>query len=277
MPIELWLDQPVWLIYACLALLFALFGWGIRLVVYGRLTRPWATSLSGVVAPFFESVAILFGLLTGFVANDAWERNRQASRAILTERDNLAAIYALSIATVSDMSEIRAAVRAYLESVIADEWPRMTEGHASQKTGAALGELMRDLSDPKISVEAGLVAHSTLLDLCLRVRSARSDRLALSEQESDHAKWLTMLALGLLTMAAIGLVHPDKPRAQAVAMTLFSAAAIAVLGLIAIKERPFDGPLRLPPTALRETLATFDGAVRPPASGDPIPVTPARP
>lgn len=274
MLIETWLDQPVWLIIGGLAVFFAVPGLAISWLAQGRYTARWVSGFSGVVAPFFGSVAILFALLTGFVANDAWERGRQASRALLGERDGLVAIHDLSIAAVSDMSEIRAVLRRYLDLVVKEEWPLLADGRSSPKAAEAIRELLRELSDPKMASEAGQAVHAALLGQALRVRSARSERLLLSEQNSDHPKWWTVLLLACLTQLAIALVHLDKPRARAAALTVFSSAAIVALGLIAVKERPFDGPLALPADTLREALDLMNASL--PAPVTPAAATPAR-
>jgi hypothetical protein len=174
------------------------------------------------------------------------------------------------------MAEIRAAVRSYLDLVIKDEWPLLSDGRSSPKAANALGELLRELSDPKVAAEAGQAVHAALLGQALRVRSARSERLLLSEQNSDHPKWWTVLLLACLTQLAIALVHLEKPRARAAALAVFSSAAVVALGLVAIKERPFDGPLALRPDTLQEALAAMQPPV--PAGREVAPsMVPARP
>lgn len=39
-------------------------------------------SLKSVVAPFFSSTAVIFGLLIAFLSNDIRERNKQAERIV---------------------------------------------------------------------------------------------------------------------------------------------------------------------------------------------------
>ncbi len=41
-------------------------------------------------------------------------------------------------------------------------------------------------------------------------------------------------------MVSIGLVHWERPIAQAVTLLLFAAAMVTTLGVIALHERPFD-------------------------------------
>ncbi|CAO4135515.1 hypothetical protein OFEAOIEE_LOCUS3260 [Methylorubrum extorquens] len=93
--------------------------------------------------------------------------------------------------------------------------------------------------------EAGQVVHPALLDAVMHLRSARSERLALSAARSDESKWLTLTVLAVLTLTATALVHWERPWAQATTLAIFSTAMITTLGVVAMHERPFDGPLAL--------------------------------
>ncbi len=246
---EAWLDLSVGGIFATLAVILTAGALAsIALLAITKLQTPRVQ----IVAPFFSVVSVLFALLTGFAANDAWERQRAATRAILAERDAILAIHELSVATVSDMSPIRDDLRRYLELVVTEEWPLMREARSSARAEAELGKLLAQLASPKITQEAGATAHQALLQLWQRVHGARSDRLALGEQSTDEQKWLTILVLTLLTQLSIAVVHLGNPRSQALALMIFSLAALSTLGLIAVKEHPFDGPLAVAPAALQK-------------------------
>ncbi|GJD95639.1 bestrophin-like domain [Methylobacterium iners] len=241
-----WLDQPVWLIFTLLGASFAVVSGLLWLVSNLRPTQPLLRRLGlGIVAPYFNAISVMLALLTSFVANDAWERQRQASRIVQSERTNLLAAHDLSLATASDMSDIRKRLLAYAEALIADEWPRMTEGASSNAAGEALGALMQAVADPRHTTEAGAPAHAALLDAVMNLRAARGERLALSDAQGDQSKWLTLMVLAGLTLIALALIHVDKPVPQAVTLLLFSAAMVTTLGVIALHERPFDGPLAL--------------------------------
>ncbi|MFE1601675.1 bestrophin-like domain [Methylobacterium sp. ID0610] len=263
MILGIWLDQPVWLIFALLAAVFAVAILLIRLILVAPPTRAFCLGLGGVVAPFFGSVSVLLALLTGFVANDAWERQRQAVRVVQSERDSALATYDLSIATVSDMSNIRTDLAAYLDAVVTDEWVRMQDGESSPRAGEALGRLLQAVAAPQISAEAGPAAHNALLTTVLRLRAARGDRLSLAQNTIDQSKWLTLMILAGLTLVALALVHLDKPRAQIAAMVIFSAGMVSTLGLVALHERPFDGPIPVSAAPLWAALAQM--AVKPAA------------
>jgi heme A synthase len=251
---DTWLDMPVWGILLSLAAVFCTTATAIYGIAFSARTRPYAQGWTGVVAPFFGSVAILFALLPGFLANEVWERDRQATRSVLAERDGVLALQALSAATAADRQGIRESARDYIRILVEDEWPRMRDQESSQKAELAQLDLLTRASALQISTEAGPVVHRALLDTVLRLQTARYDRLAVSGDRTDRTKWAAVLILGLITQMALGLVHLEKPRAQIAALSIFSAAAVITLGLIAARERPFDGPLRQSSFPLEEAL-----------------------
>jgi hypothetical protein len=255
-----WLDFPVWGIFAALTVAFAFSGVLIYWISFGATMRPKTITLVGVVAPFFGVVAIMFALLTGFLANDVWDRNRLANRSILAERDGILAIHAMSLAATSDMSDIRAIIQAYARSLIDEEWPLMREQESSFRAGNALNVLLARVSDPRVSTEVGAAAQGALLDTVLKLRSSRHDRLAMSGDRTDRTKWTAVLFLALITQVAIGIVHLERPRAQLAALSIFTMAVIITLGLVAIRERPFDGPLRYTSEPLAEALDMMKNA-----------------
>ena len=257
--IDAWLDLPIAGLFAVLTLVYALAAAIVHMLVFHSPLRAKIQTLGGVAAPFFGAIGLLFGLLTGFLANDIADRNRQAARSVLAESDAVQAVQTLSIASVSDMANIRAALHIYVLSMVGDEWPHMVDDGRSAKTEAAFVNLLREVSDPTIAKESGQAVHSALLTAVARIGSARSDRLALSVNRTTAIKWLTVLILGVLTQIAIGLVHLERPRAQLAALTLFSLAVVVALGLIAAQELPFSGPVQLSPAQFQEFLRTTSG------------------
>src|SRR3954466_7699265 len=126
--IETWLDLPSAAVFGVLALLYLCTGTLIAWAAHGGLLGPRTKLLDGVVAPFFGSVAVLFALLTGFLAGDIGDRNRQAARAVQAEVAELRNAFTLSVASASDMQAIRNDWAAYVKAVVTDEWMAMTEG-----------------------------------------------------------------------------------------------------------------------------------------------------
>ncbi len=116
--IRAWLDMsPAGVFLVLIGLYFGM----TLLLAWITFCRPFARpvqSLTGVVAPFFSGPAILFALLTGFLAADVAERGRQAYRVVHAEAGELRNIHTLSVASVSDMRTIRTALKTYVTSVV---------------------------------------------------------------------------------------------------------------------------------------------------------------
>jgi hypothetical protein len=263
MILDAWLDLPVWGLFGSVAALFSLSALLIHWLSFGKPCRAFAASFVGVVAPFFGSVAVLFALLTGFLANDVWERNRQAARTVLLEEDGLLTLYAVSTATASDANEIRATAQRYAELLVSDEWPRMRNQDYSAQAGQVLLALLGKIANPATANQAGQATQRVLLDAALRLRSARDDRLALTGNNTDRTKWAAVVILALITQVAIAVVHLERPRAQAAALAIFSAAVIISLGLIAMRERPFGGPIQVSSEPIEEALQVYTGRMAP--------------
>lgn len=248
-----WLDLPVWMIFCVLSAYLVGLSAAISLVTCLRWSRAWIGRISAGIAPTYIGViAVLLALLTGFVANDAWERQRAASRVVQAERAHAVAVYDLSYAAASDMTELRTALVGYLDAVIDAEWQAMADsGVGVPQAGEALARLLRVAAAPRIDAEAGQTVHAALLAAVLGLRSARGERLALIASDDDETKWLTLMVLAGLTLLSIGLVHWERPIAQAITLGIFAVAMVTTLGLIALHERPFDGPLAMKPEALK--------------------------
>jgi hypothetical protein len=250
--IEHWLDLPIWGVFLVLIVFYGATGAAVVWLAFGALLGKRVHRLEGVVAPFFGSVALLFALLTGFLASDIADRNRQASRAVQTEVGELRNIFTLSVAAVSDMRAIRSAWTDYVNAIVKDEWPAMEHGEDADSASAAYDALLREVTDPKIAASSGAAVHNGLLSATLRAGTARSERLSLASDSTSVLKWTMVLILGVMTQLAIGLVHLHRIHAHVAALTVFSLAAVLALGLIALQEHPFAGDVRLSPAPFQE-------------------------
>lgn len=257
--INTWLDLPFAGVFAVLIVFYTVTALAILWVSFGPVLGERVRRFDGVVGPFFGSVGILFALLTGFLASDIADRNRQAARAVQVEAGELRNIFALSVASASDMRDIRTAWTAYVQAAIKDDWPAMEHGEQAASANAAYDTLLREVSEPKIATEAGAAVHAALMSATVRMGTARSDRLALAADRTSTLKWEIVLLLGVMTQIAVGVVHLSKRNPQIAALVVFSVAAVIALGLIGLQERPFAGEVRIPPVALQELLKMPNG------------------
>jgi Protein of unknown function (DUF4239) len=247
-----WLGLPVVAIFASLFAFYLGTAFLLAWLSFRSRLSERILSFKGLVAPFFVSTATIFGLLVGFLSSDIWERNKQASRVVLTESETLQALYSVAAASGSDDKGLRTAIRDYVHAVIDDEWPRLAVQERSAKADAALTALLREVAQAAASKNA--VIQRTMLDMVLRIRAAHEDRVVLSNDRTMATKWVGVMLLALITQIAIAAVHLEKPRPQLAALLIFTLAAVSILGLLAIHEAPFEPPVFVPPGPIVDVL-----------------------
>jgi len=245
-----WLAWPIPAIFASLFVFYLASASLLCWLSFRSPVREQVQSFKGVVAPFFGSVAIIFGLLVAFLSNDIWNRNAQAERVGF--REKLVALHSLAAASGSDTAALRASIRGYASAVVEDEWPRLQRGERSARADAALNTLMREVALPGNAKDASV--QRTMLDMVLRIRNAHEDRLELGNDRTTVTKWAAVLVLALITQLAIAVVHLDRPRPQAAALFIFTLAAVSLLGMLAIHEAPFEPPVFVPPGPIGDVL-----------------------
>ena len=188
-----WLDQPIWLIFGSLACL--VLAWCLMLITLTntKRTRPFIVGVSTGIAPAFVGVvSVLLSLLIGFVANDAWERQRQASRVVQTESAQARAVYNLSRSVSKDLPEFRNLLADYIKSIVDEEWPAMAKGgKASSRADHAFGKLLQAAVAPNFDVVVG----KATIRPCSRRCSTCRPRAAKARPErdgGDDSKWVTL-------------------------------------------------------------------------------------
>ena len=242
--IEIWLDASVAAMFASLTLLYGACAALIVAACYGP-AHDAVRRLDGIAPPFLGAIAVIFALMTGFLASDIAERNRQATRAVQMETAELRNVFTLSVASNGDMRSIRAAWTDYINAVAGEEWKTMARGDSAPAADRAFDALLRGISDPAIGRDAGNAVHVALLGAAIRVSTARSDRLSIASDSTSAVKWLVVLILGVMTQIGIGAVHLTRRAAQIGALAIFSLTAVISLGLIALQEHPFAGHMRM--------------------------------
>jgi Protein of unknown function (DUF4239) len=252
--IDAWLSLPLAALILVLTAIYSASALMLIRLSFGATVGPWVRSFRGVVAPFFGAIVTIFSILTGFLASDVWDRNQRAAATVRGEGASLVSLHALAAALGAPHVAIDRAIRAYAIAVIDMEWPRMENGEASPEAEAAQDELLQTVAQSDFAVAGNPSLDRLLLDTALRVREARSDRLAFSSDFSENFKWTSVLLMALMAQISVAAVHLDEARAQIAAMVIFTASIVLVIGLIAIHEGPFQPPLGISPAPIAKVL-----------------------
>lgn len=204
----------------------------------------------GVVPPLVGVPATLFGLLMTFLAQDVWDANRRAYRAVAMEREQLVTLSALVENHGVEHTDLPRAIRAYVEAVVGLEWKSMENGDQSPEAEAALNTVTRAASSAKIEP----AFQRLLIDTVMKVRSAREQRLAIAGAFPDDRKWEAVLAIAFITQVSLAVVHMDRARPQLLAQAVFVAAAVVAVSLVASASEPYSPPNAVSAAPLEQLL-----------------------
>ncbi len=207
-----WLDLPLPLMLATMVLFFGTIAVLLVFLSFGAKTGPAVRSFKGMVGPFVATVAVIFGILLGFLANDIWDRDRRAAAAVHAEADSLLSLTALAATFNLPREPLAGAVRSYAQTVITKEWPSMAHQDSAPEAELALDRLLKTIVRLDLTGIGNGDLDRLLLDAGLSVRRARNTRLSLAGDESEDVKWLLVLALAVLSQITVAGVHLDELR-----------------------------------------------------------------
>jgi hypothetical protein len=243
----------VWLAVVVFAFIFAV-GAMISLLATRVAAGERGLVLNEVSPGLLPPMALVFGLLVGFLAAQVWSDGATARGAVSREASALRATVLLSSAFPGrDESRMRVLIRRQIEDAVSREWPEMARQQATIRAvpaplAAALHLALTLPARKPGQVEAQREIVSSLEDAF----DARRQRILISQSSVNGAKWAAVLALGILTLLAIACVHSASRLATAIGVALFAAAIGVCVLVIAVQDRPFDGPFRISPSGLRQ-------------------------
>jgi len=252
--IDKWLELPLPALWLYLAGFYTTSAILLIFLSFSRLTGAWAQSFRGVVAPYFSGIVVIFGILVGFLANDVWDRSRRAATTVRSEAANLTSLHDLIFSSGLPPFPIDRALHNYISIVVEKEWPAMTRGEASPEAENAQDQLLDAVANLETEPKSNPAILRVMLDIALKIRDARYERLLLSTDYSESFKWMSVLVIALTGQISCAVVHLERARPQIAALVIFTSGIVIVLGLIASHEFPFSPPLAVSPEPIASVL-----------------------
>src|SRR6516162_427897 len=223
----------------------------IRLAVDGR-ARAFKAFSPGMLPP----LGIIFGLLVGFVAVQAWNDFDRAKTAVSNEASALRAIVLLAEHLPDEQkSRLRALVNSHIEEAVQQEWPAMAAHRATLATlPQALVQCLDVALDMKPADESQAIAQREIVDFLGKAAEARRQHIIISQFGVGPVKWSAILVSGLCALIAIAMVHSDNRLTCAIALALFATGIAVASLLIAGYGAPFSGDISVGPDLLQQVV-----------------------
>ena len=211
--------------------------------------REHAVSLMQVVAAYI-------GIMIAFAGVQVWQDFSDAQNGVHREASAAAELYRNLETYGPETQEQRTAVRSYVDSVVRDEWPLLSQGQASPRTEVALFRLFSSMGKirPRDDRDATIYgsAFSNLNDLV----GLRRDRLIHSKSGMPLLLWIVGLVGSILIVAYTATFRPTRTN------VLMISGVSKTLGLIflfiLLVDRPYKGAFSVDSTELSLLNDKFD-------------------
>lgn len=196
-------------------------------------------------------LAVIFGLIVGFLAAQVWSDAEHANVAVTREAGALDTVVLLAASFPDTEKLIRALVRRHIEEAVTREWPAMAR---QETTLAMITAADREAIELMLATvprtNAQTIAQHEMVEALRTALDARRERIIISRSKINWVKWTVVLVLAGLIVATIAIIHCDNRMTAALAMSLFSIGIVACVVLIASHNRPFTGEISVNPDLL---------------------------
>jgi hypothetical protein len=223
-----------------------------RLAAQGRIAM-----FKGVSPVMLTPLAVIFGLIIGFLSAQVWSDGQVAHAMVVREASALRTLDLLAASFPADVGkDVRALVRRHVQQAVSDEWPAMAQDRAVLPPVSDVDtELLHVIVALHAQGEAERTAQREMMTALRTVIDARSERIIISLKKVDWVKWGVVLVLATLILITIAVVHCDNAGTARIAMGLFAVAAAVSVVLIASHNRPFTGQISVSPDLLTQALS----------------------
>jgi len=209
-----------------------------------------------IAVNLMQVVAAYIGIMLAFSGVAAWQNFADAETAVHQEAASAAELYRDLTIYGSEADATRGKLRAYVGSILKDEWPLLREGRGSTTTEAALGELFQAFGriHPQDNRDSAIYAEafSKLNDMVV----LRRDRLIGSRAGIPIILWIVGLVGSSLTISYASAFSRTRFN---LAMISGTSLAIGLIFLfILMLDYPFKGHFSVDSGDLSQLSATFD-------------------
>jgi Protein of unknown function (DUF4239) len=254
--VEFFYNLPIWL-GAILVLAVSLAvglasSFGLRKLMRLRSTDEE----TGHAVSLMQVVAGYIGILIAFSGVQVWQEFADAGNAAHREAASAAQLYRDLATYGPETLPARAELRAYVASIVNDEWPQLAHAQSSHRTDVmlfgvyeAIGKIRpQDDRDNTIYAQA----FSNLNDLV----GLRRDRLIHSESGMPIILWFVGLVGSIMIVAYTATFRPT--RTNVVMICGISLTLGLVFLFILIVDRPYRGEFSVSNAELAQLSNKFD-------------------
>lgn len=251
-------SSPLWA-QTILILILPTIAFALGPLLVRRFVKLEKLASNNEVAGFkFATVGVLYAVLLAFSIVVVWEKFNDAQATVEREAAAAAVIYRLVPGLApTQAKDTRAALTAYLKSIVTDEWPAMENGHANQRTGKALGAIYTGLLVADTTAKGDATVKAEIFNQLNLMTQARRTRLLAAEGDVPGPVWFILFGGAVLTVAFTFFFGTQNLHAQTLMTALLTLLIFSELLIAIALDRPFTGGIKESPDAIAHVLTDF--------------------
>jgi hypothetical protein len=217
-------------------------------------TRQGFNEVAGIV---FAVLGALYGVLLSFLTVVVWQQYGDTRQAVGQEANELVGLYHLAEQDPEPQrAEVQGLIRAYLGTVIHQEWGLLADGRESLEARAAKEALERAIwGNATVDTPKQQSLYSQTLQRFGLFSDDRRTRLTASQDDLPAIFWVVLPGGAALTIAYLYLFGLPNVRVHALIVVAMTLLLTSILFTIRVLDNPFRGDLGIPPTAFQDALA----------------------
>jgi hypothetical protein len=224
-----------------------LFAAGVTLCVQKLIAVDYRQAHHEVGSTVFLQLGVIFAVLLAFVFSDAWTQYNEASAAIDLEVGAMhgAAMIAATLPPPA-AKEILTKEKAYLESVVNDEWRTMAR-HRSEdvRTDLKLQALIQAAANLRFDDPGERDKKPEILSLFAQAHAQREMRIYQADSGIPRPLWIVLIGFELILVTFVVLSGLRYWTSAALVAGIFTGAITSILVVARLLDYPFEGALAL--------------------------------
>jgi hypothetical protein len=246
-----------------LALLVSVGGSVAGLLLVRRFVPlPVLVEHNDVAGFIFAAVAVIYAVILASVVVAVWEAYERDRDRVSQEAARIVNMYRESSSfSDPDRDALRAAIRAYTESVVDSEWPAMKDGENSPKTELSMEHLWKALHDIDPANEGEGNWYQGAIDSLKNVSSLRQERLGSSTETMPTVLIVLLIFGGVITVSYTYLYGVRNIYGQALMTAALASTIGMAIALVLVLDGPFRGDTAISPAPFQEALALMDNGL----------------
>ena len=201
-------------------------------------------------------VASYIGIMLAFSGVAVWQNFADAESAVHHEAASAAELYRDLTLYGPETEATRAELRAYVATILNDEWPLLKEGRGSRSTESALAKLFGEMGKLRPREQRDTAIYTEALSKLNELVVLRRDRIIASRSGIPMILWIVGLVGSSLAMSYASAF--SRTRYNLVMISGASLAIGLVFLFILTVDGPFKGQVSVDRGELADLSSTFD-------------------